>query len=285
MGTTTDNNQELYALGVVGLFSSFFTTYPVTTSLGRSMLNIECGVKTQFSSIFAFLLLLVIVLFLGPLLSTLPLVVLSAIIIYSLKGSFQKIPSELVRLWQVSKIDLMIYVFAFVSTVCINVMEGLILSVLFELLTTLFRIQWPRWRILSKLTGTEEYQDCGRYARVTTIENIRIFRFDAPLNDIEAHPINHVVLDCSGITFVDLTSVNALADVYQRMHAKEINIYFACVKATVRDMLDSCEFYKIVPKSQFFPTIHDAVLCATLHIQTKQTLHENKESFVKEIFG
>uniref|UniRef100_A0A914CVB9 STAS domain-containing protein n=1 Tax=Acrobeloides nanus TaxID=290746 RepID=A0A914CVB9_9BILA len=155
-------------------------------------------------------------------------------------------------------------------------MEGLILSVLFELLTTLFRIQWPRWRILSKLTGTEEYQDCGRYARVTTIENIRIFRFDAPLlyinvehftksfdkvvdefciqeqmasqkiepikektnscirqmqmNNTEAHPINHVVLDCSGITFVDLTSVNALADVYQRMHAKEKNIYFACVK-------------------------------------------------------
>jgi hypothetical protein len=62
-------------------------------------------------------------------------------------------------------------------------------------------------------------------------------------------------------------------------------LYLLKFLATVRDMLDSCEFYKIVPKSQFFPTIHDAVLCATLHIQTKQKLHEDKEDFVKEIFG
>jgi hypothetical protein len=39
--------QELYALGLVGSLSSFFTTYPVTTVLGRSMLNVECGAKTQ----------------------------------------------------------------------------------------------------------------------------------------------------------------------------------------------------------------------------------------------
>jgi MFS superfamily sulfate permease-like transporter len=60
-------------------------------------------------------------------------------------------------------------------------MQGLFVAVVFALLTTVFRVQWPRWRTLSRLTGTEEYRDAGRYSRVTNIEGIRIFRFDAPL--------------------------------------------------------------------------------------------------------
>jgi len=34
-------------LGLVDSLSSFFTAYPVTSVLGRSMLNVECGAKTQ----------------------------------------------------------------------------------------------------------------------------------------------------------------------------------------------------------------------------------------------
>lgn len=49
LGTRTCNNQELYALGFMGTLSSPFGAYPITTSLGRSMLNVECGVKTQVS--------------------------------------------------------------------------------------------------------------------------------------------------------------------------------------------------------------------------------------------
>lgn len=60
-------------------------------------------------------------------------------------------------------------------------MNGLVTSIIVALLTTVFRIQWPRWQVLSRLNGTEEYRDCGRYARVTFVKSIRIFRFDAPL--------------------------------------------------------------------------------------------------------
>ena len=104
-GTKTDNNQELYAMGIMASLSSFFNTYPISSSLGRSMLNVECGAKSQLSSLFTAALLLIVILFLGPLLSALPMCILAVIIIYSMKGIFQKMPYELAQLWKVARID------------------------------------------------------------------------------------------------------------------------------------------------------------------------------------
>ncbi|KAI1707380.1 sulfate permease family domain-containing protein [Ditylenchus destructor] len=335
MGTKTDNNQELYAMGLMGSLSSFFGTYPISSSIGRSMLNVESGAKTQLSAFFTALLLLVVILFFGPLLSALPMCVLAVIIIYSLKNIFQKMPYELIHLWHVSKIDFLIWVVTFCATVILNVMQGLAVSVAFALLTTVFRIQWPRWHLLSRLNGTEDYRDSGRYSHVTDVESVRIFRFDAPLlftnaehfansarravtmpnkcldsindnDDLTSHEasshqntisnisdgannesllspldaeaarkklsqnfggrlaavVEHLVVDCSGFTFVDYTSVNALIDLFHQLRQNHVNVYFAGAKAPVRDTLEKCGFYKSVGKQHFYPTIHDAVLAA-----------------------
>uniref|UniRef100_A0AC34QID1 STAS domain-containing protein n=1 Tax=Panagrolaimus sp. JU765 TaxID=591449 RepID=A0AC34QID1_9BILA len=291
LGSKTDNNQELYAMGIMASLSSFFNTYPISSSLGRSMLNVECGAKTQLSSLFTAALLLIVILFLGPLLSTLPMCILA-----------------------------MIWIVTFVATVILNVMSGLAVAVVFALLTTIFRIQWPRWRMLSQLTGTEEYRDIGRYGRTTEVEGIKIFRFDAPLlftnvehfsnsidralseyenpgkannfvlspapkqtrqlknkslvarifatkDDYDKHysrnnGVEHFVVDCSGFTFIDFTSVSALIDIFKRLQRRGISVYFAEAKAPMRDTLEACGFYNTVPKCNFYPTIHDAVLAA-----------------------
>lgn len=86
-------------------FSSFFTTYPITSAIGRTMLSVECGVQSQFSAFFTASFLLVVILFVGPLLSNLPMCVLAVIIIYSMKNVFRKMPSELMHLWRVARID------------------------------------------------------------------------------------------------------------------------------------------------------------------------------------
>ncbi|KAH7730560.1 SULP-4 protein [Aphelenchoides avenae] len=324
LGTKTDNNQELYAIGLLGSLSSFFNTYPVSSAVGRTMLSVECGAKTQLSAFFTASLLFVVILFLGPLLSSLPMCVLAAIIIYSMKGVFQKMPSELAHLWRVAKIDFVIWIVSFVATVVLNVMQGLAVAVIFALLTTIFRIQWPRWRMLSRLSGTEDFRDSGRYARVQDVEGVRVFRFDAPLlfmnvdhfassvekavtacttdglatlhnvfasngasngpkrsitrtllprafirqEDKESKAatndcVQHLVIDCSGFTFVDYSSVVALADAYRQMKERGIMVYFAGAKAPIRDVLDSCGFHRMVGKDNFYPSIYDAVLAAT----------------------
>uniref|UniRef100_F1L6E5 Sulfate permease family protein 3 n=1 Tax=Ascaris suum TaxID=6253 RepID=F1L6E5_ASCSU len=63
---STDNNQELYAIGLTGVISSCFLTYPVSSALARSMLVEESGGKTQLSALFSSLLILIVILWLSP---------------------------------------------------------------------------------------------------------------------------------------------------------------------------------------------------------------------------
>lgn len=323
MGTKTDNNQELYAIGFTALISSFFKVYPVSSALGRSMLNVECGASTQLAGFFTALVLLFVILFLGPLLASLPMSILAVIIIFSMKSIFLKM-KELKSLWKISKIDFFIWVVSFVATTAFNVMQGLLISIGFALATVIFRMQWPKWHGLSRLGETEEYRDEGRYGHNEVIKNVVVFRFDAPLlfinvdhfeksielaikkfdgceskrNSIEDdsqstnnnnnndltitsqminksllekigvlsnkneinNNVKHLVIDCSGFTVVDYTSITALMDLFHQFGKKNITIYFAGAKAPIRDQFEKCGFYKRVPKLFFYPTIHDAIL-------------------------
>ncbi|VDK42037.1 unnamed protein product [Anisakis simplex] len=335
---STDNNQELYAIGLTGVISSCFLTYPVSSALGRSMLMEESGGKTQLSALFSSALVLVVILWLSPYLQYLPMCILAVILIFSMKNIFRK-RDELQCLWRVSKVDFAIWMFSFICTVFTNVMWGLVLSVAFALLTTVFRTQWledydfcttaelPRWHLLSRLEGTDDYRDTGRYGRVTDIDHIRIFRFDAPLlftnvdhfrsavekatitcpvmslatldnvlevecpnkairkkcavkrtsfkrsiseyHDSAMRRIEHLIIDCSGFTFVDFMSVNSLIEIYQQTRYNGIQVYFAGAKAPIRDMFEACGFYKSVSKDHFYPSIHDAVQAANMNQQIR----------------
>uniref|UniRef100_A0A915NKR1 Sulfate_transp domain-containing protein n=1 Tax=Meloidogyne floridensis TaxID=298350 RepID=A0A915NKR1_9BILA len=177
-----DPGQELFALGFSSTLSSFFPVYPVSCSLGRTLVNVEANTKTQLSTIFSC--------------TFLAACILSSIIIVALKGIFRKI-ADLRRLWPLSRIDFSIWLVSFVSTVCWDVSQGLVISIGFALLTTVFRTQWPRWHFLANLSGTNDFRDAERYELIHTfpvnlkinlnlieiifLKGICIFRFDSPL--------------------------------------------------------------------------------------------------------
>ncbi|KIH47445.1 inorganic anion transporter, SulP family [Ancylostoma duodenale] len=72
MNYHVDDSQELYAIGLTSILGGFFPVYPVSTALGRTMVNVKSGSKTQLSTVFSCALLLAIILWLGPLLRDLP---------------------------------------------------------------------------------------------------------------------------------------------------------------------------------------------------------------------
>ncbi|CAK5079623.1 unnamed protein product [Meloidogyne enterolobii] len=154
-----DPGQELFALGFSSTLSSFFPVYPVSCSLGRTLVNVEANTKTQLSTIFSC--------------TFLAACILSSIIIVALKGIFRKI-ADLRRLWPLSRIDFSIWLVSFVSTVCWDVSQGLVISIV-------FRTQWPRWHFLANLSGTNDFRDAERYELIHTFPGICIFRFDSPL--------------------------------------------------------------------------------------------------------
>ncbi|GMT32684.1 hypothetical protein PFISCL1PPCAC_23981, partial [Pristionchus fissidentatus] len=175
-----DANQELIALGITSVASSFFPIYPVACSLGRTLLNFQVGTKTLLSNLYSSILLLSIILYLGEFFGPLPMPVLSCIVIVALTGIFNKF-NDLRLLWPVSKIDFSIWVVSFCSTVFIDVTPGLAISICYALFTTIAREQWPRWHLLGNVHGTFDFKDSERYEDVFFFHAICIFRFDSPL--------------------------------------------------------------------------------------------------------
>uniref|UniRef100_A0A914X8V7 STAS domain-containing protein n=1 Tax=Plectus sambesii TaxID=2011161 RepID=A0A914X8V7_9BILA len=295
-----DAGQELYALSFMGIGCSFFSVYPASTGLARSLVNEGAGSKTLLSSLFSCALLLIIILWLGPLLQPLPMCVLASIIVVALKGMFMKL-SELKVLWPLSKIDFLIWLVSFVATVGYDVMPGLAISIVFALLTTVFRSQWPRWHMLARLSETSDYRDSERYAATSLSFGVREFRFDAPLLftnvdrfkaavhraassdprsdanggdvkvEVDRHTTDeaqvnsftkHLVVDCSGFTYVDYMGVHAIKEIYDEMQKQGVQLYFAAAKAPLLDLFRTSGLYESVSKDHFYPTISDAVYFA-----------------------
>ncbi|KRZ90488.1 Prestin [Trichinella sp. T8] len=77
--------------------------------------------------------------------------------------------------------------------------------------------------------------------------------------EIELH---HIVIDCSGFSYVDLMGVNVMKQVYNEMHELGITVFFANCNPSVRRILFKANFFDVVPKEYVFVTLHDAVLAA-----------------------
>lgn len=65
-------NQELLALGIANVASSFFLCFPASGSLARSAVQEKVGGRTQLASIISSFLIVVFLLFLSHLLDALP---------------------------------------------------------------------------------------------------------------------------------------------------------------------------------------------------------------------
>ena len=85
------SNQELFAYGMSNVISSLFQCYPSSASLSRSVMQDNAGGQTQLTSAVSCLVLFLFVLVLAPLIGSLPMCCLSAIVIVNLKGMLLQI--------------------------------------------------------------------------------------------------------------------------------------------------------------------------------------------------
>lgn len=302
-----DSNQEFYAMGFSSVLSGFFPVFPQSCSISRTMVSASAGTRTLLNSIFSSLFILIVVQFSGSLLQPLPNCVLAAIIVAALLGMFRKF-KQLIRLWQLSKIDFCIWVVAFVATVATDVMPGLVTAIVFALFTTVIREQWPRWHILANISGTYDFRDVERYRHIYFFNSVCVLRFDSPLlftnverfrkivenvaadwdglkccgklerrqfvigEQNEKDTVNvssenrrkYLIIDCSGFAYVDMMGVNSLKEIFEDMRKKNICVSFAAAKAPVRELFEASGLYAAVAKTNFYPTIYDAIAFAQI---------------------
>uniref|UniRef100_A0AAQ4QSA0 Solute carrier family 26 member 6, like 1 n=1 Tax=Gasterosteus aculeatus aculeatus TaxID=481459 RepID=A0AAQ4QSA0_GASAC len=177
-GYNVDSNQELVALGLSNAVGGFFQCFSVCSSMSRSLIQETTGGKTQMAGVASALIVLVTILKLGPLFQELPTAVLAVIVLVNLKGMFKQY-SDIVTLWKRSKIDLVVWLVTWVSTMLLNLDLGLAASIIFALMTVIFRTQMPTYSVLGNVPGTELYVDMETHREAREIPGVTIFRSSA----------------------------------------------------------------------------------------------------------
>ncbi|KAF7650238.1 hypothetical protein LDENG_00129040, partial [Lucifuga dentata] len=179
-GYSVDGNQELIALGLCNFISSFFQTFAITCSMSRSLVQESTGGKTQIAGLLASLVVLLVVVAIGFVFQPLPQTALAAIIMVNLLGMFKQ-TTDIPALWRTSKIELAVWLVAFVASVLLGLDYGLLVAIMFSLLTVIYRTQSPKSTILGQVPGTGLYCDVDEYEEAAEYAGIKIFHSNSSI--------------------------------------------------------------------------------------------------------
>ncbi|XP_027710812.1 solute carrier family 26 member 10 isoform X4 [Vombatus ursinus] len=250
-------NQELLAHGVSNLVSSLFSCFPNSASLATTSLLVDAGGHTQLAGLFSCAVVLAVLLWLGPLFYYLPKAVLACINISSMRQMFFQM-QELPHLWHISKMDFAVWLVTWVAVVTLSVDLGLAIGVIFSMMTVVCRTQRIQCLILGQVKGRELFCPVRERSKLCQVPGLRIFRYPAPLyfgtrgrfrqtmgqllglerQDEElakshasaetgAELLQVVILDCSGIIFVDVAGARELVQLASQCSAARIHLLLA----------------------------------------------------------
>jgi SulP family sulfate permease len=214
IGARHDPNQELMAQGMANMVMPFVGGMPATGALARTVTNVKNGASSPVAGMVHALGLLLIVSLAAPLVSHIPVGVLSAILLFIAwnMGDWR----AFVRLSQFRWPYRFTLLAVFVLTVCIDLSVGMAVGMTAACLTFLYRISSLTQRqLLEKTSGTQVWSIKGAlfFGAVDLLELI--------INDL---PEQTLVLELGGLIYIDSSGADALQNLLQTCENRQVQL-------------------------------------------------------------
>ena len=268
-------NQELAALGVANLFNGLFQGFAVTGSQSRTAVNDAAGGKTQLASFVMAASTALFLLYLTPVLASLPLVALAAILIY---GGWRLVEFDAMkRIYRYYPTSAVVAAITTLGVLAAGVVTGILLGVVLSLLGLIKRISHPPDAVLREIPG-HGFHDLGETTG-TTIPGLLAYRFYAPLlfsncgyfaervhKLIAASPapVCWFLVDAQAITDIDVTAIETLHALRAELNAKGIQMKFAHANRPLRELLERTGLVKEIGEESFFSSVHEGITAFTV---------------------
>ncbi|KAG7269664.1 LOW QUALITY PROTEIN: hypothetical protein CRUP_019053 [Coryphaenoides rupestris] len=179
-GRRRPSQEELIAFGVSNIFAASFKSFAASTALSRSAVQESTGGKTQLAGLLSAIIVMIVTLAIGFLLEPLPRSVLGAVVIVNLKGMLMQV-MEVPYLWRRDKPDCVVWLVTCLASILLGLDIGLAVGLGIELITVVFRTQFPRCSVLANISGTDIYRDRKDYLDIDEPEGVKIFRIPSPI--------------------------------------------------------------------------------------------------------
>jgi len=263
-------NQELIALGVANLGSTFTGGYPVTGGFSRSVVNFAAGANTGLASLITAGLIALTVIFLTPLFYFLPKAMLAAIIMVAVAGLVDV--KTFRHVWAYNKADAASLIVTFVAVLALGVEKGIVAGVAAAILLFIWRTSKPHVAVVGRLGTSEIYRNVSRHP-VKTCERVVAVRVDESLyfantkyleetvlDAVAERPaVDHFVLIGTAVNFIDASALETLESLIHQLKDAGVTLHLAAIKGPVMDRLQAIGFVEHVGEDNIHLSTHDAM--------------------------
>lgn len=244
-GVRWDREQDLIGHGLAKIASGLSGAFPTSTSFSRSALNRYAGAQTGWSVVFSVLVVGLALLF-APLLHSVPMPVLAAVVIAAVQGLIS--PKDFVALWQVSRVEASIALATFVVTVASapRLYWGVITGVVMALSHFLYVRLNPRIievglhpdgslrdRILWNLPSLGPKTYALRMDEALDFATANDFERTISLFLAKHKNIRHVMLIAHPINRIDATGVETFGSLRAQLKSQGISLHLVGLKLPV----------------------------------------------------
>ncbi|MFH0411686.1 SulP family inorganic anion transporter [Corynebacterium sp. L4756] len=267
-----DSNQELLALGTANVANGFLQGFPVSSSGSRTVLGNTSGAKTQLHSLVVIVLVILVLLFAGPVLKFFPDAALGALVIYAATQLIDI--AELKRIARFRKSELIITAVTALAVIFFGVLVGISVAIVLSILDLIRRITSPYADVLGYAPGIAGMHSLDDYPDSDVVEGLVAFRYDSPLffanaDDFSSRalqavedapqPVRWFLLNAEANTEVDLTAVDVLKELREELESRGIRFAMARVKQDLHRSLAPTRFIRDVGEDYIFATLPTAV--------------------------
>lgn len=266
-----NSNTELIGQGIANVVVPFFGGIPATGAIARTMTNINNGGRTPVAGIVHALILLLVLLFMGPLVGLIPMPCLAAVLIivaYNMSGW-----RTFVALYKGPKSDFAVLMTTFVLTVIfdltIAIEIGLLLAVVLFLKRTSEAVEIKHFH--DEIDPNQELDiQINSEEKISIPENVDVYEIDGPyffgiankfediMSRISKKPKVRIIR-MRRVPFMDSTGIHNLEVLIQQSQKEGIQIVLSGVKPNVKTALEKAEFTKLIPAENICSNINIAI--------------------------
>lgn len=263
-------DQELVALGFANISAAFSGAYPVAGGFGRSMVNDASGAQTTVASLITASGLALTVLFFTPWFYYLPTGVLGIVVIMAVLPLIDF--SGIKNTWRFNRADALTLLTTFVAVLIAGVEIGLLSGMALSIVLLLRRTSHPHMAIVGRVGDSEHFRNIKRFDVKTNpcclgvridenlyFANTRYIEDEIMAMVAEQPQLQHLVLICSAISFIDASALETLEMLRDNLRESGVVLHLADVKGPVMDQLKQTDFLDEMGEGQVYLSTHEAM--------------------------
>lgn len=269
--TRHDANQELIGQGLANLLAPLFGGFAATGAIARTATNIRNGGNSPLAAIVHSMTLFLIIIFLAPFASAIPLCTLAAIL-FVVAFNMSDIPHFIYTIKRAPRYDVIVLLVTFFLTIFTDLVVAVNIGVILAVL--LFIRRMNQAIVVEMHTPIDFQHEIKEHGISQLPKDLLIYTIQGPLffgaaEKIErALAVTHtdpsvIILRLKNVPFMDMTGLTTLHELVEQFHHRGIKVYMCEANTEVRRKLIKVNILHWLQKKRIFKTFSETLKCCS----------------------